>query len=77
MLDISKKCDQQCPISTYNSIAISSRNVEYCPDSIIHSTVSNIQPENEFKDFCRVGKDCLMANNSKIDYQQCYSSIIR
>ena len=77
MLDISKKCDQQCPISTYNDIAISSCDAEDCTDSILHSTVCNRQPEKDFKDFCKEGKDCLMANNSNIAYQQCYSRFLR
>ena len=72
MLHISKKCDQQCPISTYNNIAISSCT-EDCPDSTDYSTVCNLQPEKDFKDFCYEGKNCLMANNSNIAYQQCYT----
>ena len=74
MLHISKKCHQQCPSSTDNWIAISSCDVEEgCPDSIRYSKVCNVQPEKDFKDFCRDGKDCLMANNSNIAYQQCYT----
>ena len=75
MLDISKKCDQQCPISTYTWIGISSASCdeEGCPDSTIYSKVCNAQPEKDFKDFCFQGKNCLMANNSNIAYQQCYT----
>ena len=73
MLHISKKCDQQCPISNTNFIAISSCNAEDCPDSTDYSTVCNTEPEKDFKDFCYKGKDCLMANNSNIAYQQCYT----
>lgn len=75
-LHISKKCDQQCPSSIDNYIAISSCDVEDCPDSRYeYSTVCNLQPEKDFKDFCRIedGKNCLMANNSNIAFQQCYA----
>ena len=76
-MHITKKCDQQCPISTYTRIAISSCT-EDCTDSTDYSKVCNLQPEKDFKDFCRSstfqdGKDCLMANNSNIAYQQCYT----
>ena len=74
MLHISKKCDQQCPSSsTNNYIAISSCDAESCPDDYAYSTVCNLQPEKDFKDFCLDGKNCLMANNSNIAYQQCYT----
>ena len=47
--------------------------VEGYPDSTDYSTVCNVEPEKDFKDFCLVGKDCLIADNSNIAYQQCYS----
>ena len=72
ILDISKTCDQKCPSrSTGNFMAISSCNAEGCPDSRFYSTVCNVEPEKDFKDFCNEGKDCLMAKNANITYQQC------
>ena len=74
MLHISKNCYQQCPSATGNNrISISSCDAQECTDSLLYSTVCNVQPEKDFKDFCYEGKDCLMANNSNIAYQQCYS----
>ena len=73
-MDISKKCDQQCPSrSTENYIAISSCDAEGCPKSMDYSTVCDMQLKYHFKDLCEDGKDCLMANNSNIAYQQCFT----